>query len=1391
MPTLPRTMFPLGFPAPPSSSLPYSGLPWSNQYWCQQNGLTVGLGLDGGLSQEELDTLTPADRAKFSPAALANARLFVCEIQSRHRQNKATYTSGMNKAPGYAAFREAMLVLMNKRGGIHDRLWEAMVSRKATPADALRDARFAAQESGKPFEEDDPNTIPKPASYWDNARVHLARSLFGEEAFNRHSGGIKEDYITPLYDLFTRTWGLKRETLSNIFSKRAGLAEAYQQAITEATNKPTARNLTTANRTLRCWKEVADVTGEVDSEFFQEQANALGQLWESLGRKRDKTGKTYRSGGTRQKMCSELELEVAYQHYLEVHFPKVGCLEGLLESQQQLDPQIAEPLLLDLGTDLGVQDLIHLRTEDVIHLLGLAAGSPSFPFAEPGSPIEPASESHKDTKAAIFLDWHQWLGLACLVRAWFTASLGEAPVPMLLCDEVGLGKTIQQVASIALLAHYIECQGRKIAPPPLLSEAKKHYFAGQEVIPSLPVLAIVPRALSSQWREEIERYTIRGAFQVILYSNNAQSRQEFFKPTGLWETHVTNSKQKHRTIILAELNTLGKEAEQCLEKSTRTKRNWQAAEPLKVLRDCGDTIFDKLFSLAFMDEMHTVRNPNLQWEAVLVLLSNSQVRQGATATPIWTGYMDVVSSMKLLRHPAMVGDAGFIQDNILTQMESDASKSWTQGDIMTTFATTLAKKRLDAQQLSIHDPVNLAAAVNQILTLEKKNLRAFFMAYKCLSHIKTLLGSNIIRRDLRSLNQHGQKILTLQPHIESMVSVYLTEQELEAVAEISNRRPNAVSGNAGEVAWVNFYTDYRFAAFDSQMLDRKQLQHYWSNWNLETFQQNASSKVLVMMRIVLHHLADRTNGPLFFNPDDGKPMNPPVNTPDVSATRPRKIVIFALYHLPRLVIKKALDIHSLQYRELDGDISPSQRSKALKDFENDAQVVVLLMSNVGADQPWSFSELMQILGRLWRRGQLEQVIMYRLIAAGTADATLLGIANGKELMSNHLTTGGNLLSALRGDEDLNAAELESFDDACANQPKFRRTKPTKVKSRAIKPQEAHKPDPSQPVIHNVGSATPDSVVASPPRKRLRTHSSPSTSKPSQVKLQPAQQRLFKGAPPAAKTDTTVTAQHKGKSAMHSVPSTPSASSSAVTDLTSLNNEQLRARLAALLKTVPLDQIEANPKLKRSLTNAGFMASTKTIGMPADGHAVSEQASDQPHSTGVDVTSQSQSSTNPPSPLPTTVSLRLSVPSCEAPSSPLSVPASPPNISSPQLGWPSSPDVGQSSAGPSTVTTAHRVPTEEDDLPSGDELWQHFASEARTPLSSSSLHPKKSTARARTAVGPRRAGTISTKLHTQEDALSTEAPRITGSQTSSGTLFPERKNQLSLLGKWKFRPATDM
>jgi hypothetical protein len=112
--------------------------------------------------------------------------------------------------------------------------------------------------------------------------------------------------------------------------------------------------------------------------------------------------------------------------------------------------------LLDIDVEWseGVEEFHDLSMDDLWALLGLAEKAVPFFNAtqDPFSNNDPwTKEGHqwlKENGKDLELRWHQLVGV---VKMLYNAFAGR---PVLLMDEVGLGKTIQLTACIAILAYY-------------------------------------------------------------------------------------------------------------------------------------------------------------------------------------------------------------------------------------------------------------------------------------------------------------------------------------------------------------------------------------------------------------------------------------------------------------------------------------------------------------------------------------------------------------------------------------------------------------------------------------------------------------------------------------------------------------------------------------------------------------------------------------------------------------------------------------------------------------------------------------------------------------------------------------------------------------------------
>jgi hypothetical protein len=127
--------------------------------------------------------------------------------------------------------------------------------------------------------------------------------------------------------------------------------------------------------------------------------------------------------------------------------------------------------------------------------------------------------------------WHQLIGSLKLVSQGFKGK------PLMLMDEVGVGKTLQLIGGIVILAHFretfkqcgwlpgifgepISCvlyATARITVPP--ANCQWHDNASDPNIPDQPILLIVPPSLEQQFVNELRRYLRPKSFDILLYTS--------------------------------------------------------------------------------------------------------------------------------------------------------------------------------------------------------------------------------------------------------------------------------------------------------------------------------------------------------------------------------------------------------------------------------------------------------------------------------------------------------------------------------------------------------------------------------------------------------------------------------------------------------------------------------------------------------------------------------------------------------------------------------------------------------------------------------------------------------------------------------------------------------
>lgn len=153
-------------------------------------------------------------------------------------------------------------------------------------------------------------------------------------------------------------------------------------------------------------------------------------------------------------MPSEDDVAAALEHWNDY----CRSLQDELNSPVPIGPVQPRFSLLSGDDDIGMARFGAMTTEELWAKLGLP-GAANFPFAALGD----------DTRPATVPRWHQIIGALVIISHAFTEEEGEPALPTLICDDVGLGKTLQIVVAVCMITHLREQQEQhphKVLPLP-------------------------------------------------------------------------------------------------------------------------------------------------------------------------------------------------------------------------------------------------------------------------------------------------------------------------------------------------------------------------------------------------------------------------------------------------------------------------------------------------------------------------------------------------------------------------------------------------------------------------------------------------------------------------------------------------------------------------------------------------------------------------------------------------------------------------------------------------------------------------------------------------------------------------------------------------------------
>ena len=178
-------------------------------------------------------------------------------------------------------------------------------------------------------------------------------------------------------------------------------------------------------------------------------------------------------------------------------------------------------------------------------------------LTDPWTP-EGRAELEKDTAVPLTLRWHQKVGVLRMQEQLYAGK------PLLLMDEVGVGKTAQAIAAIAKYAYDRAYYSRCMAFPGMFSTCHDVLHATADIddnlagdtklpdnphgnLPARPHIIVCPVNLVDQWTSELHRWLEHGAFSVLPYVGACTLANR----TAFWQSWDSLDSPMDRRIILA------------------------------------------------------------------------------------------------------------------------------------------------------------------------------------------------------------------------------------------------------------------------------------------------------------------------------------------------------------------------------------------------------------------------------------------------------------------------------------------------------------------------------------------------------------------------------------------------------------------------------------------------------------------------------------------------------------------------------------------------------------------------------------------------------------------------------------------------------------------------
>ncbi|KAH7868735.1 uncharacterized protein C8R40DRAFT_1074610 [Lentinula edodes] len=450
------------------------------------------------------------------------------------------------------------------------------------------------------------------------------------------------------------------------------------------------------------------------------------------------------------------------------------------------NPEVDEALLLykSDGADIGVGEFRGYDDKKLHEYLGLPDDGLPLAFRrhtadEPGMLADPDGDKPFLNSTPVKISWHQFVFVAAVMLALTTPKKAALPnilhsgpvnertirpvreqwatVPgICLFDEVGLGKTMCALATIATLQSLYEIQEKVKAKemdrsklPACLRDAPS--FGNLESgIPNERHLVVVPNSLMDQWTAEITRFFRSNAIHLHIISNRADH----------WEAEITKvlgttSVPRINQIVIVAARTI-----QRMFTANERSIAFMQVDGIPRLRyqQKADTVYAMPYCSTFLDEVQDARTGKALWKAFSAIFDDSLIKVPMTATPLLESPNDLVNLALLVRPPSMVDD----ETSNLRGMSRDLRILKGKSTVRT------------------HQEALLLTERDKIMEQTEGTGVAFF-AGRMVKVVQRHLAPHTVKRTNKSLNFEGKPLgAQLPPHTMIHVRVTVTDSEADS-----------------------------------------------------------------------------------------------------------------------------------------------------------------------------------------------------------------------------------------------------------------------------------------------------------------------------------------------------------------------------------------------------------------------------------------------------------------------------------------------------------------------------------------------------------------------------------------------------------------------------------